>query len=100
MSQVKFKTSYQGKPCEVMAGWDRPLAEFYMTLFDLDPEADDETFWSAIAFPSDVDRKSTLRLRTKLVEFGITPPDGFWERVERREANVTHVLTPTGWESY
>lgn len=100
MSQVKFKTSYQGKPCEVMAGWDRPLAEFYMTLFDLDPEVDEEVVWSTLDAPDESLAHETGYLRQRLGIMGITPPDGFWERVERREANVTHVLTPTGWESY
>lgn len=48
MSQVRFKTEHNGKRIEVMAGWDPPLRHFFLTVFDLDPEADTEVVWSAI----------------------------------------------------
>jgi hypothetical protein len=40
-----------------------------------------------------------LGLRTKLVELGFEAPEGFWERVERREGSVTHTFGANGWES-
>lgn len=100
MSQVKFTATFNGKPCEIMAGWDRPLAEFYLTVFDLDPEADEEVVWSTLDAPDESQAHETGYLRQRLSLMGITPPDGFWERVERREGSVTHYFTQTGWTSY
>ena len=100
MSQVKFRAVTESGPVEIMAGWDRPLQEFFLTVFDLVPEAEEETLWSTVNLPSSIDTKTTLRIRTKLVELGIEAPEGFWERVERREANVTHTFGANGWESW
>ena len=98
MSQVKFTSTLNGKPCEIMAGWDRPCQEYYLTVFDLNP--DEEVCWSTIDSPDESLAHETGYLRQRLGVMGITSPEGFWERVERREGNVTHVLTPTGWTSY
>ena len=94
MSQIKFQATYQGKPCEVMAGWDAPCQEYYLTVFDLDPEAAEEVVWSTIDFPDESQAYETGYLRQRLGVMGIKTPKGFWEMVERREGNVTHVLTP------
>jgi hypothetical protein len=92
MSQIKFHAVVSGKPLEVVAGWDRPLAEFYLTLFHLDPQEEAETFWSTLDEPSEQDTRSTARLRAKLFDLGIQAPPGFWETVELRESNVIHFM--------
>lgn len=97
MSQVKFKAQYKSKPVEVMGGYDRPLKDFYLTVFDESEDAEEETVWSTLSHPSQVDLKSTLRLRTQLMEMGIEAPEGFWERVELKEANVNHVFKNGAW---
>lgn len=94
MSQVKFKAVTESGPVEVMGGWDRPLSEFYMTIFDLATDAEDETVWASMFGPSP---KTTAPLRAQLVQMGIEAPEEFWDRVERREANVTHVYADGKW---
>lgn len=95
MSQVKFfATTRSGIPVEVMAGYDRPLKEFFMTLFDRREDSEEETVWSTLECPSDIDNDNTSRLRSVLVkDFGIVPPSGFWEKVEKREGNVVYGFT-------
>lgn len=95
MSQVSFKAGPDGT-FEVMAGWDRPCQEFYLTVFD----AEEEVVWSTLGSVDPGLRESTLFIRTQLTKMTIQAPDGFWERVERREANVVHKMTPAGWKTY
>lgn len=82
---------FVARQVEVMAGWDRPMGEFFMTVFDLAPvNEDEEVLWSAMYNPKAEDRMGTTRLRAKLTEMGIVAPAGFWEKVEKREGNVQH----------
>lgn len=102
MSQVKFHSvTDQGTQVEVMAGWDRPLKEFYMTLFFVGHEADDpasdEALWSTIGECGLEGHPDTKRIRESLARFGITAPEGFWDRVELREANVIHTFKDGLW---
>lgn len=92
MSQVKFTAVIDGREVEVMAGWDRPLQEFFMTIFG--PEDDDEEniIWSSVSNWSEVDQSYTTRLRKVLDSFNIEPPKTFWDIVELREGNVYHNL--------
>jgi hypothetical protein len=99
VSQVKFKTPFIGKRIEIMAGWDRPLQHYFLTIFNLD-EDEDEVYWSTLDFPSDEDNHGTERLRRQLDSMGIPAPEGFWERVERQEGNVNHDFKDGAWESY
>jgi hypothetical protein len=126
VSQVKFKAEGRlfanpgappyPKQVEVVAGWDRPLGHYYLTIFDLSPDAEEETLWSTLAkmpgggcssvtplfgelymlgieagLPKQV--CYAVHVRTKAAFLGIDVPEGFWERVEMREGNVvtTHV---------
>jgi hypothetical protein len=77
MSQILFFTT-DGR--EVMAGWDRPCADYFLTVFD----KDQEVIWSAITDWDEADRTSTTRLEAKLVELGIEVPEGFWDRVRSK----------------
>jgi len=100
MSQVTFTVTFTvvGE-VEVMGGWDRPLKEFYLTVFGVPkgPDEDEEIIWSAINEPAAEDQQGTTRLRAKLVELGITPPAGFWEKVELREGNVQRAFVEGAW---
>ena len=101
MSQVKCISVYQGAKCDVLAGWDRQLRDFFLTVFYRDKEETDNDWdqvaWSTLSSPSPKDRVSTEHLAAKLVEMGIEVPAGFWERVERREGNVVHSYRNNEW---
>ncbi len=99
MSQVKFAgTRKGGEKVAVVGGWDRPLREFFLTIFVADSE-DEEIVWSDLLAPSKLKQEDTHYLRGKLTEYGIEAPEGFWDRVERREANVVHVRHEKGWQT-
>lgn len=101
MSQVIFKASMplnQGTQVQVVAGWDRPLQEYFLTVFLL--EGDDEVWWSTMDEPSPADKLRTEHLQQKLASFGIESPQGFWERVQRREANVYHIYQDSVWKEF
>ena len=96
MSQVLFKGVLPDlTPVEVMAGWDRPCAHFFLTVFDMREDAPEETLWSTVDYPDPVDRTGTTRLRQKLADMGLQTPAGFWEVVEKREENVRHQMGET-----
>lgn len=98
MSQVKVETVLNGRKVEISAGWDRPCQEFFLNLFNFDPDAESEVDWSTLDEPGD--DRTTDRIREVIRGFGISLPEGFWERVERREGNVIHVYTDSGWQVY
>lgn len=75
-----------------MAGWDRPMFHFYLTIFDMREDAPEEVVWSSVHAPDPVDATSTERFRRKLIECGLRAPNGFWELVEKREGNVIRRL--------
>lgn len=97
MSQVSFRTTYDGHNVEVVGGWDRPLNGYHLAIFNLDVGEDDEqTLWCNLdlsptsrAFPS-----STEPHRKQLASMGIAPPPAFWELTELREGNVFHRFNP------
>ena len=91
MSQVKFTVG----DVEIMAGWDSPCSEFYLTVFSNTEE--DEVVWSSIDDWSRDDHKGVIRLRAKLVELAIDPPSDFWDIVLRRGGNVTYTHSLDGW---
>jgi len=98
MSQVKFLAPMGGREVEVVGGWDRPLKEFFLTVFETDDE--DTVIWSAMHDPKAADKLNTERLREQLVRMGIEAPKGFWEKVELREANVVYKFQLGGWERF
>lgn len=95
MSRVSFSTQTHN----VVAGWDRPLAEFFMSVVSRDDE-DDEPVWSSIYEFSTLERQTTDRLKKVLGTLGIEAPEEFWERVELRESNVAHFHSDKGWNRY
>lgn len=99
MSQVKFETTYKGKPVEVMAGWDNPMQHFYLTVFDLDGDADEETVWDTLMHPDNRDGTGTERLDAQLATMSINVPEGFWEKVRLKEGNRMHVHMGDAWHT-
>lgn len=101
MSQVKFKTTIQGKPCEVMAGWDNPLQGFFLTIFDESEDAEEECLYSGLDDPKTrMGFHPQVSYFKAILERFTAPPEGFWERCELREGNVTHVFQNGEWVSY
>lgn len=98
MSQVQFKASMGTHPVDILAGWDRPCAEFYLTVFSNTEEDEDDVVWSSIDEWSPDDREGVIRLQAKLVELAIDRPSDFWDIVLRRERNVTYTHSPDGWD--
>lgn len=98
MSQIIFKTiTPELGPIEIMAGWDVPMREYFLTVFKDD--ADETVVWSQMHKPLPIDKVNTDRLVAKLVELGITAPDGFWELVHKQEGNARYVHNAQeGWK--
>lgn len=87
MSQVKFNSKFEGKDVEVMGGWDNPLKTYHLTVFDLTPDAEEETLWCAMDHFGF--KFSLEQMRESLVKLGITPPnEEFFEICSRKEGNV------------
>jgi hypothetical protein len=89
MSQIKFNALYEGKPAQVMAGWDRQLGYYHLTIFDLDPKAEEEVLWDGLSKHGFCRNLNTIR--DTLDDLGITPPPGLYYLVEEREGNVIYV---------
>ena len=87
MSQVSFKTQYMGFAVEIVAGWDEPLQYYHLTVFDNRADAEEEYIFSCLDTPNPFAAKTTERWKAKLIEMNIKIPDGFWERVEKKEAD-------------
>lgn len=88
MSQVKFQTTYKDKRAEVVAGWDRPLSYYHLTVFNLDAGDDDEECFYSGLDGNPFAIKTVGPLKAKLAELGIEAPPGFWEHVEPKLGNV------------
>jgi len=97
MSQVKFKAMYKDKPVEIMAGWDRPMSHYYMTLFDLSEDAKEETVWSTLDHRDERDGTGTERLDAQLAIMGIEVPEGFWDKVKLNEGNKVYNYAYGRW---
>lgn len=100
MSQVKFDgVTKDGVAIEVMAGWDHPCREYFVTLFYKEPpEDEEEVLYSTIS--GDTDCATTEALKAKVASFGIETPEGFWERVELNERNVGHNFHDGSWRRF
>ena len=83
MSLVSFKLD---ATTEVVGGWDPHDKEFVLYVFDLRPNAVTSMLWSNLCDYDPIDRTSIERLRDRLEKYlGMKAPEGFWERVERKE---------------
>ena len=94
MSQVRYRTAEKGKKVEVVGGWDRPLATFFVTIFQLEYEGEDEADEARSLYPDTADVEG---FKAALAETGIEVGAGFWERVERKEGNSLHIFTGGEW---
>lgn len=98
MSQVSYKTVYDGRRVEVVGGWDRPLNNYHLTVFDLDasPEAYTDVIYCQLdSFP--LGTPSTLGpLKEALQDIGIVVPDSFWKTCEKQEGNVLYSISNDG----
>jgi hypothetical protein len=97
MSRIAFNSKMHHKRVKVVGGWDRPLQHYHLTVFNIEPnvEDDEEVIWDQmehIGFP-----KSILPLQAAVAELGIEVPDGFWERCERREGNTVYSFADGEW---
>jgi hypothetical protein len=85
MSRISFNAMYNDKPVQITAGWDNPLQYFFMTVFGND---DDEPVWDELSNFNFDQLRTAGPLAKQLESMGITPPKGFWEKVELCEGNV------------
>jgi hypothetical protein len=88
MSQIKFDTTYQDRDVEVMTGWDPPLGYYHLTVFDKDPNTDDEVCFdtfSKLGFCRNLNA-----IKQMLMELNIKPPPETFNLVEKREGNVIY----------
>jgi len=83
MSLVSFKPD---STTEIVGGWDSHDQEYVLYVFDLRANAVYSMLWSNLCDYNEIDKVSTARLRDRLAKYlGFKVPDGFWERVERKE---------------
>ncbi len=84
MSQHFFNTEYQGRPVEVVMGWDRPLQEYFLWIRWLDrKEYDGERFlWHNL--DHDVKERHLFYTFVRVLEsFGIEVPKEMLDGVLR-----------------
>lgn len=89
MSQVCYLTKDKtGRTLEVVSGWDKPLQQYFMTLFDTD--RDDQPVWTALSNPSPEDAVGVDRFKRMLVLRQLDVPQDYWEVVQRQEGNLRY----------
>ncbi|UUA74247.1 hypothetical protein [Cellvibrio sp. QJXJ] len=101
MSRHYFKTTYTGKPIEVLMGFDRPLNGFFMVIdYQEEPEDDDEgegliysNLWERNPHPD-----SLTPYLEKLTELNISVPAEMLQEIEKDgevkmgNKNVRHAM--------
>lgn len=92
MSQHYFSTSFEGKPVTVLAGWDRPMQQFFLVIEDLNPlvdASDEEVYIYSNLFDEKAARQEFSYFENKLVEFGISIPQAMKLQIlSDRDLNV------------
>ena len=90
MSQFLFDYVLNGEKIEVLAGWDKPMQEYFMTIFG----PDGESLWSSIDHPDETNSHGIEALRLQLVRLGIDgfPPQLWDEIVKSGKANEGNVI--------
>jgi hypothetical protein len=86
VSQHLFPAKYKDQAMTVLAGWDRPLQQFFMVI-ELDAPTDDMTdeevyLYSNLFDPNSV-RKDLDYFTEKLKEFGITLPNLMLDEIRK-----------------
>lgn len=81
MSRHIVRTTHQHRPIEVVAGWDRPLQEFFLTIqfLDTSPTEELEFLYSNLDEPSsrDLDYYQAVIARHQILV-----PDLFWPSIQ------------------
>jgi hypothetical protein len=86
MSQHILKTEHEGKPVQLIIGWDRPLRQFFYSLQDLSPGAEDPVLGTSMML-NQSELHSLDPIIEDLKELGITPPAKMLEEVQADAAN-------------
>jgi hypothetical protein len=100
MSQIFFKTTYLGKNCEVMTGWDPPLGFYHLTIFDpnASDDADTDVLWDGL------DRLGFCRdiknIEKAFQNLNINPPDEIYTLIDKKEGNVFYKWDSNQWVKY
>ena len=98
MSQVSYKTMHDGHSVEVVGGWDNPLQNYHLTVYDLD--APDTAYTDVIYCQLDYfpmgQPKELGPLKEALSDLGITAPDSFWEACAKKEGNTMYSVSEDG----
>lgn len=89
MSQHYFKSMHQGRPVQILMGWDRPLQGFFMVVERLDATDDDVALlYSNLdddtlenAHPDDL-----AVFQARLTALGLTVPDKMLEEIRQDQA--------------
>jgi hypothetical protein len=97
MSQIKFQTKLNNKNIEIVAGWDKPLQSYHLTVFDLDDDEEDVLYdiWNTHGFV-----KSTKEIREYIVGNNISIPEDFFSLIEEKLGNVSYVWKNNRWISF
>lgn len=96
MSQVTFQyTSMIGAQIEVVAGWDHVVGFFFMFIENLETSRLEFTNLN-LRGATTIDKTDIFR--RELEKRHISPPEGFWELVERKEGQVKYTLKDGAWE--
>jgi hypothetical protein len=95
MSQVKFNSEFKGKPIQVMGGWDPPLRHFFLTIYDLTQEEEEDILWATLDTEPTGGTQTLEPLQKQLEKMDIEPPPGFWECILKKEGSIIHVLPVT-----
>jgi len=99
MSQVKCHSIYLDKEVEVMAGWDRPLSSYHLTVFDMNPKDDEsDVIYCQLEHFELFSPTEIAPLVGVLDKMGIVVPMDFWEYASRKEGNVTYTHRNGEWE--
>jgi len=100
MSQVYFKANHNGKRVEVMSGYDPPLNYFFLTVFKVDlNDEEEDLLWSELDHFGFDELRTTEPLKKVLNDLEIVPPDNFWETVELQEDGRTvRIYNPSTYE--
>lgn len=94
MSQHRFATTYQGRPVEVLMGWDRPLQGVFMVVSRGDAREDEDEFvYSNLDDPALADCGGLPPVvdyfLVKLGDLGVAVPQAMLDEIERdSRANV------------
>jgi len=95
MSQIRFNAKFDGKDVQVSTGWDRPLQYYHLTIFDMNPNAEDDVVWSCLDHFGFC--KSLDIIKDQLKKMNIECPEGTFDLIARKEGNVFYAWRDGKW---